>query len=107
MNNYSSPMNESYFRVGVIGASGYTGRELVSLIGRHPRMRLGFATSESEAGVALPGGRGRYVRAEDVDFRAADLVFCCLPPGQSGEWALRARAAGGRVVGLCRALPSG
>jgi len=107
MNNYSSPMNESYFRVGVIGASGYTGRELVSLIGRHPRMRLVFATSESEAGAALPGGRGRYVRAEDVDFRSADLVFCCLPTGQSGEWALRAREAGVRVVDLSGDLRSG
>ncbi len=100
-------MNESSFRVGVIGASGYTGRELVALIGRHPRLRLGFATSESEAGEVVPGGQGRYVRAEDVDFRSVDLVFCCLPTGQSGAWSLRAREAGVKVVDLSGDLRSG
>lgn len=100
-------MNETYFRVGVVGASGYTGRELVALIARHPRLRLAFATSESEAGAAVPGGGGRYIRAEDVDFGAADLVFCCLPNGESGAWSLRAREAGVRVVDLSSDLRSG
>ena len=39
--------------VGVLGATGYTGRELIQLLTRHPRLELGFATSESEAGQPL------------------------------------------------------
>lgn len=107
MHIYSYTMNEICFRAGVLGASGYTGRELVRLIERHPRLRLAFATSESEAGTALPGGGGQYVRAEEVDFGAADIVFCCLPNEQSGVWSLRAREAGGRVVDLSGDLRSG
>src|SRR5690606_41438935 len=102
-----SPTTPRAAPLGGMGPRRNTGRHPVSLCGRPPRARRVFATSESEAGVALPGGRGRYVRAEDVDFRSADLVFCCLPAGQSGEWALRAREAGVRVVDLSGDLRSG
>ncbi|HEX6941231.1 MAG TPA: N-acetyl-gamma-glutamyl-phosphate reductase [Longimicrobiales bacterium] len=94
-------------RVGVMGASGYTGRELVTLLARHPGMELAFATSESEAGAPLPGGRGRYIAAESAELGAAELVFCCLPTGESGAWALRAREAGARVVDLSGDLRDG
>jgi len=39
--------------VGVFGASGYTGRELVRLLAAHPRTRVAFATASGHAG---PGG---------------------------------------------------
>ncbi len=100
-------MNGAIVSVGVLGATGYTGRELVALVERHPRMRVAFATSESEAGERIPGSSGRYVSAGEVDFGSAELVFCCLPNGESGAWALRAREAGARVVDLSGDLRGG
>ena len=56
MNNYPSA------RIGILGAGGYAGRELLRLLAGHPRARIAWATSESEAGTALdevvPGARG-------------------------------------------------
>src|SRR5690606_346317 len=46
-------MSTSVQRIGVLGATGYTGRELVGLLARHPRAEIVFATSESEAGSPL------------------------------------------------------
>ncbi|MFW6069013.1 MAG: hypothetical protein ACOC9E_05465, partial [Chloroflexota bacterium] len=40
-------------RAGIIGASGYTGAELVRLLAGHPNVEMEFATSESNAGAAL------------------------------------------------------
>ena len=99
MNNYSN------VRVGVLGAGGYTGRELVRILARHPRVSLAFATSESEAGAGLdtlvPGAEGpALVRAEDARLDAADCVVSCLPHGESARWMERARAAGVRAIDL-------
>ena len=100
-------MNNHPFRAAVVGASGYTGQEMVRLIRNHPRMRLAAATSESEAGRGVPGEGIRYVAADDVVLDATDVVFTCLPHGESGAWSLRAREAGARVVDLSADLRSG
>jgi N-acetyl-gamma-glutamyl-phosphate reductase len=92
-------MNNQARRAGVFGASGYAGQELLRLIARHPRLELGFATSESEAGRALAGG-GRYVSAEEAPLGAVDVVFSCLPTGESARWAQAAAEAGALVVDL-------
>jgi N-acetyl-gamma-glutamyl-phosphate reductase len=99
-------MNNKPFRAAVIGASGYTGLELCALLQRHPRLQPAVVTSEAEAGQPAPGGQ-RYVRAEDVDLRDVDMVFSCLPHGESEQWSLRARAAGARVVDLSSDLRDG
>jgi len=82
----------------VLGATGYTGQELVGLLHRHPSIELVAATSESDAGKPVPGTRLRYTRAGDVALGAVDVVFCCLPTGDSGVWAKRAVEAG--VIGI-------
>lgn len=87
-------MHKHYFRAGIIGASGYTGQELIGLIARHPRMEVGFATSESGAGRKIAGAAGSYVAAADAPLGDVDVVFSCLPTGESGEWAKRAAEAG-------------
>ena len=43
-------------RVGIVGASGYTGLELLRLVLRHPELELVAATSEQRAGQAVGGG---------------------------------------------------
>ncbi|HEX2080672.1 MAG TPA: N-acetyl-gamma-glutamyl-phosphate reductase [Longimicrobium sp.] len=92
-------------RIGILGAGGYTGRELARLVARHPRARIAWATSESDAGKALgdviPGVEGpALVRAEDAPLERADCVVSCLPHGESARWMERARAAGARAIDL-------
>jgi len=99
--------NTSSVRAAVIGATGYTGQELVGLLRRHRSIALAYATSEGEAGRPVPGGSLRYVPADEVPLSNVDLVFTCLPTGASGEWALRARAAGARVIDLSADLREG
>lgn len=69
------------------------------LLARHPHIRLAFATSESRAGKPLPGG-GRYVSANDAPLDSVDVVFSCLPTGESGAWALRAAETGALSIDL-------
>ena len=91
----------------VLGASGYTGQELLGALTRHPALRPVFATSESEAGQWADGGGLRYVRAEDVPLGDVDVVFTCLPSGEAEAWSLRAHEAGARVVDLSADLRDG
>jgi N-acetyl-gamma-glutamyl-phosphate reductase len=98
-------MNQYPIRAGVLGASGYSGRELVGLLARHHRVRIVFATSESEAGRSLrtlcaAAPDQPLVRAAEAPLAACDVVFSCLPHGNSGEWSRRAAHAGARVVDL-------
>ena len=89
--------------IGVLGASGYAGRELCALVQRHPELSLAFATANSQRGESakLPlGGRVTFQATEDVRLGDAQLVFSALPHGASAEWVARARAAGVKVVDL-------
>jgi N-acetyl-gamma-glutamyl-phosphate reductase len=102
-------MNETSIRIGILGATGYTGRELIQLLVRHPGARIVFATSESEAGTPLRRlVRGApdlsLVRAEEAPLAECDAVFSCLPHGESQRWVERARAAGARAVDLSNDL---
>ena len=96
--------------MGVLGASGYAGRELCALIQRHESLTLAFATANSQRGetVELPrGGRVTFEATDDVQLEAATLIFSALPHGTSAEWVTRARAAGARVVDLSADLRIG
>lgn len=94
----------NYATAGVLGGTGYTGRELVRLLAGHPEVRLEWATSRSEAGGSLKlAGRPDAVPLIDpdaADLGSVDVVFSCLPHGESLPWVARARSAGARVVDL-------
>src|SRR3712207_7898926 len=79
--------------VGVLGASGYAGRELCHLISRHPGLELTFATANDQRGSrARFGGREVvFVAPEDAPLSTAELVFSALPHGASREWVARDR----------------
>ena len=96
-------------KVAVVGASGYTGLELLRILLRHPELEIAAVTSEQRAG--QPVGevfaalRGRL----DLDFEAADpaalagrveLAFTALPHAASAAAVAALRAAGCRVVDL-------
>jgi len=74
-------------RIAVLGASGYTGSELVRLLLRHPRVELVALTADRKAGQSMaevfpqfaPYALPKLVTIADVDFTAVDLVFCALP----------------------------
>jgi N-acetyl-gamma-glutamyl-phosphate reductase len=100
-------MNNKPYTAAILGATGYTGQELVALLARHSRIRATFVSSESEAGQAAGGSGLRYVRAEDVPLGDVDVVFTCLPHGEAERWAVEARGAGARVVDLSPDLRDG
>ena len=100
--------------VGVLGASGYAGRELCALVAAHPRLTLAFATADRRRGetvrVGPPYGAPTdvtFVATDDAPLADAALIFSALPHGASGEWSVRARAAGAKVVDLSSDLRPG
>jgi len=76
-------------RVGILGASGYTGGELVRLLLRHPQVEIKALTAERHAGQAMsavfPQFAGfdlpKLVKIEEIDANAVDFIFCGLPHG--------------------------
>jgi N-acetyl-gamma-glutamyl-phosphate reductase len=95
--------------VGVLGASGYAGRELVGLLLDHPALHLAFATANSQQGDSVRLGRHTvtFSATLEANLSAARLVFSALPHGTSLEWVERARAAGAKVVDLSHDLRPG
>lgn len=83
----------STVKVGVLGASGYTGADLVRLAACHPHMELTVLTANAHAGkpladvfphlgvLALP----QLEKVEDTDWSGLDVVFCGLPHGTTQE----------------------
>jgi N-acetyl-gamma-glutamyl-phosphate reductase len=99
-------------KVAVIGASGYTGEELVRLLLGHPNVDLVAATSRQLAGKTLAEVFPRFahhktanaLKFSDSDAkqiaREAGLVFLALPHGLAAEFAKPLLSAGARVVDL-------
>lgn len=95
-------------KIGVIGATGYTGLELLKLLARHPAVEVEWLTSENSAGQRFGDvfpvppflGNDVLVRAEDADISAVNVVFCCLPHVAAQGPVAAARRAGARVIDL-------
>ncbi|WP_129670488.1 N-acetyl-gamma-glutamyl-phosphate reductase [Candidatus Chloroploca sp. Khr17] len=71
-------------RVGIYGATGYTGYELIKLLVRHPQVEIGFATARSAAGKRLSDIfptliETPLVAVEEANLQDVDLIFTCLP----------------------------
>ena len=89
--------------IGILGASGYAGRELCALVDAHPNLALAFATANEQRGdrLQLPGGSAiSFCAAEDAPLSRADLIFSALPHGSSRVAVEAARSAGAKVVDL-------
>jgi N-acetyl-gamma-glutamyl-phosphate reductase len=77
--------------VAILGASGYTGAELIRLIATHPSLEIKALSAERKAGQALADVFPQFrhldlpalVKVDDVDFGSIDLVFAALPHGLS------------------------
>ena len=95
-------------RIGIFGATGYTGLELLKLLGRHPAARIVWLTSENSAGqqfgdvFPVPPALGAHtlIPSAEADCAGVDVVFCCLPHVAAQTHVAAARKAGARVIDL-------
>ncbi|MCC5941108.1 MAG: N-acetyl-gamma-glutamyl-phosphate reductase [Balneolaceae bacterium] len=79
------------YKVGIVGATGYTGSELVRLLSQHPDVTIEFVTSESQAGNKIQKIHPHLLDIADIDLISVkeidkhkpDLVFLALPHGVS------------------------
>jgi len=96
-------------KVGILGASGYTGLELVRILLRHPELELAVVTSEQQAGRPLADAYPSLRRRTDLRFEAmapealsgrVELAFTALPHAASAPAVHALREAGLPVVDL-------
>lgn len=96
--------------VGLVGARGHTGAELIRLIARHPQLELAFVSSRELVGQLVSAhiegfaGELRYENLghEQVAARGMDAVILALPNGKAGDIvaALEAQAPESVIVDL-------
>ena len=78
-------------RIIILGASGYTGAELVRLIALHPQMEIVALSADRKAGLEMRDvfphlshlSLPVLKKIDDIDLADADLVFCALPHATS------------------------
>ena len=94
-------------RIAVLGASGYTGADLVRLALAHPRIEIAALSANAKAGqtmadiwphLAMYPALPRLARAEDIDLSGIDAVFGCLPHAASAQ--LLGGITGPRIIDL-------
>ena len=86
-------MASNKLRIAILGASGYTGAELVRLLSRHPHVQIVALTADRQAGKPASEVFPQLVLADlpnltkidEVDWTGVDFVFCCLPHGLTQE----------------------
>jgi N-acetyl-gamma-glutamyl-phosphate reductase len=94
-------------KAAIIGASGYSGQELIRLLLRHPRVEITDFTSRQYAGKAVaevfPRFRGQVGATfiePNVDRIDADVVFLALPHGVAAEFTPALLRKGAKVLDL-------
>lgn len=96
------------FRVAVVGATGYTGFELLRLLASHGGVEIGALTSETycdkELGEVFPGFAKviskRLQKFNPAICQDADFIFCCLPHRTAMNTVPSLLEGGGHVVDL-------
>ena len=79
-------------RVGILGAAGYTGGELIRLLLNHPEAQIVFANSESNAGNPVSDvhegliGDTDLLFTDQMPFDKVDVVFFCFGHGKSQQF---------------------
>ena len=95
-------------KVGIVGATGYTGVELLRLLTTHPNVEVTAVTSRGEAGIAIadyfPSLRGIYdlvfQTPDEARLDQCDVVFFATPNGVAMKEAPELLAKGVRIVDL-------
>lgn len=79
-------------KIGILGAAGYTGGELIRLLLNHPQAEIVFANSESNAGNPVADvheglyGETDLVFTDKMPFDEVDVVFFCFGHGKSAQF---------------------
>ena len=95
-------------KIGIVGATGYTGEELLKSLARHDGVTVEFVTSERQSCSPLVDAFPFLPMFDNLSFCTAeeslainvDLVFTCLHAGESIKWAKRFLDKGVRVIDL-------
>lgn len=95
-------------KIGIIGATGYTGSELVRILTNHPAIEITMITSESRAGELFsdvhPFLQGiadqKLVSINQIDDYELDLVFLALPHGVSMDFVKRFKDKSFKIIDL-------
>lgn len=95
-------------KIGIIGATGYTGSELVRILNNHPEAEIVAITSESHRGERFsdihPHFQGiadqELVSAEQIGDYRLDVAFLALPHGVSMEYVQKMEAADFKIIDL-------
>ena len=94
-------------KVGVIGATGYAGAELVRLLVNHPNVEIAAVSSKSFEGQTLSqvypnllGACDMTLTNEDDLLQKSDVVFASLPHGLSEEIAVKCLAQGKKLIDI-------
>ncbi len=78
--------------VGILGAAGYTGGELIRVLLNHPQVKIVFANSESNAGNLVSDVHEGLIGETDLKFTSempfdkVDVVFFCFGHGKSEQF---------------------
>ena len=79
-------------KIGILGAAGYTGGELIRLLINHPEAEIVFANSESNAGNKIYDvhegllGDTELTFTDEMPFDKVDVVFFCFGHGKSEQF---------------------
>ncbi len=97
-------------KVGIIGATGYVGQQIVGLLSRHPNCEIGFLSSNSYAGQVFSDIYGQYKNIIDIKcidtgevneyVSKVDLVFIALPHGLAFETAIICNELNVKVIDI-------
>ena len=99
-------LGDRRLRVGILGATGYVGAELVRLLERHPGVEIAGLAARNRDGVAVGEAfahlaeTGHRIDASLPDAASLDVVFLALPHGQATRIAPDLAASGVLVVDL-------
>ncbi|MCZ8354477.1 MAG: N-acetyl-gamma-glutamyl-phosphate reductase [Cyclobacteriaceae bacterium] len=84
-------MRTNKIKVGIIGAAGYTGGEMLRLLLQHPDVEIVCAQSRSQADKSISAVHKDLLGETDLQFASeikqqVDVLFLCLSHGESKEW---------------------
>ena len=80
-------------KAAILGASGYTGAELVRILSQHPEFKVSMLSGDSKSGLnygeVYPSlnhlKMPKLVPIEEIDFDGQDIIFCALPHKKSAN----------------------
>ncbi|MGB6035859.1 MAG: N-acetyl-gamma-glutamyl-phosphate reductase [Cryomorphaceae bacterium] len=98
----------SKHKIAIVGATGYTGSELVRILINHPEVEIAAITSESRAGERFSDVHHFFqgicelplIKAEQLNTNVSDLAFLALPHGVSMDYVEKFADSGMKLVDL-------